>query len=184
MNNIHELYYEWLLNHTFTSVMNKHRHEYNKLMHYLFETPFYWSIPRDANRYEDALELRDRFLDLMDDDNIEVDQYFGTMDVSVLEVMAALAIRCEETIMSDSRYGDRTGEWFWEMLTSMELQTQTDDCFNRHYVHNAVTKMLNREYSPNGIGGLFTIPGCDHDLRTVEIWYQMVWFMSYISKGE
>ena len=56
----------------------------------------------------------------------------------------------------------------------------TDDVFNRQYVEAAVTGLLNREYEPDGKGGLFTIKDCDRDLRTVEIWYQLCWYLDEI----
>ena len=34
---------------------------------------------------------------------------------SVLEMILALAIRCEDTIMANVRYGDRTTQWFWSI---------------------------------------------------------------------
>ena len=186
MVNFRELYFEWLLNKVFTGNILTLRNDYTKLMCKLFDIKFHWSIPRDSNRMEDGLGLRDRFFDLYDG-VITVDEfelYFNPNQCSVLEMMAALAIRCEETIMHDSRYGDRTGEWFWVMIRSMNLHTQDNNHFNEDYISRVVTMMLDREYLPNGEGGLFTIPDCPYDLREVEIWYQMSWFIAYISEEE
>ena len=188
MVNIRELYFEWLLNQIFTGSILTLRNDYTKLMCYLFNAKFYWSIPRDSNRFEDGLSLRDRFMDVcMDQTTISEDEfelYFNPTNCSVLEMMAALAIRCEETIMYDPDLGNRTGDWFWVMIRSMNLHTMTDADYNEDYVERVVAMMLDREYSPDGEGGLFTIPDCQYDLRDVEIWYQMSWFIAYISEGE
>ena len=40
---------------------------------------------------------------------------------------------------------------------------------------------MNREYEPNGKGGLFTIRGCEEDLTEVEIWYQLNWYLNTIT---
>ena len=82
--------------------------------------------------------------------------------------------------MDNPAYGDRTKQWFWGMIVNMGISAMTDDVFNRQYVEAAVTRLLNREYEPDGKGGLFTIKDCDRDLRTVEIWYQLCWYLDEI----
>ena len=188
MINIRELYFEWLLDQIFTDFIRPLRNKYTKLMCYLFNAKFYWSIPRDSNRFEDGVSLRDRFIEQYMEDQLvsddEFDLYFNPTSCSVLEMMAALAIRCEDTIMYNPDYGNRTGKWFWIMIKSMNLHTMDDRNYNEIFVENTVARMLDREYAPNGEGGLFTIPDCQYDLRDVEIWYQMSWFIAYISEGE
>ena len=79
--------------------------------------------------------------------------------------------------MDDPLVGDRTGQWFWGMVTSLGLGSMMDDRFDKRYVEDVVVKFLNREYEPNGKGGLFTIKNCDQDLRDVEIWVQLLWYL-------
>ena len=98
-------------------------------------------------------------------------------DTSILEMMLALAIRCEETIMTDDRYGDRTGEWFWNMIVSLGLGTMNDSRYDRKYINIIIEKFNNRDYKPNGEGGLFTIKNIKKDMRNIEIWYQMCWYL-------
>jgi hypothetical protein len=100
---------------------------------------------------------------------------------SVLEMMIALAIRCEENIMDDPNVGDRTGQWFWGMITNLGLGSMKDARFDIRYVDDVVAMFLDREYEPNGKGGLFTIRHCDCDLRDVEIWYQLCWYLDSIT---
>ena len=96
---------------------------------------------------------------------------------SVLEMMVALAIRCEETIMDNPAYGDRTAQWFWGMIRTLGLYSMTDDRFDQEYVDMVIDRFLNRDYEPNGEGGLFKINNCKYDLRKIEIWYQLCWYL-------
>lgn len=52
--------------------------------------------------------------------------------------------------------------------------------FDERYADKVITRFLNREYEPNGAGGLFRIKDCPYDLRSVEIWYQMCWYFDSI----
>ena len=146
---------------------------FEKLLRYLHNTEFTYSIMRDEGRAKDGIDLRDRF------DDVDGDRISGPC--SVLEMMIALALRCEETIMDDAPIGDRTGQWFWEMIVSLGLGSMSDDRFDAKYVRSVVDTFLNREYEPNGNGGLFTIRNCEDDLRDVEIWYQLLWYLDTIS---
>jgi hypothetical protein len=100
---------------------------------------------------------------------------------SVLEMMIALAIRCEETIMDDPDIGDRTRQWFWGMIINLGLGGMTDANFDPDFVDDSVLRFLNRDYEPDGRGGLFTIRNCHRDLRDVEIWYQLCWYLDSIT---
>lgn len=41
-----------------------------------------------------------------------------------LEMIIALAIRLEEHIMDDPDIGNRTGQWFWDMIVSLGLGSE------------------------------------------------------------
>jgi hypothetical protein len=99
---------------------------------------------------------------------------------SILEMMVALAIRCEEEIMYDPDIGDRTAQWFWCMIANLGLGGITDDVYDRAYVDDILIRLLYREYEPDGRGGLFRIRNCEYDLREVEIWCQMLWYLNTI----
>ena len=99
---------------------------------------------------------------------------------SVFEMMVALAQRCE-AVMDDPKIGDRTGQWFWGMIASLGLNGMSDNHYDEKYVKDVINRFLDREYEPNGKGGLFTIRNCEHDLRDVEIWYQLCWYLDTIS---
>lgn len=169
-------YFEWLYN----SVCDKKSlrgKSYKKLFMFLHNTEFRYSIPMDENRAIDGLDLRYRFA-LNGDYGFITDSLDGPC--SVLEMMIALAIRCEEHIMDDPDIGDRTGKWFWDMIDNLGLISMSDSRFDRRYVNEQVSIFLDREYEPNGNGGLFTVKNSGYDLRYVEIWYQMCWYLDSI----
>ena len=152
---------------------------YQKLLTYLHNTEFTYSIPKDRNRAEDGLDLRYRFAHCHSE-FADAESYLDG-PCSVLEMMVALAIRCEEDTMDDPHIGDRTGQWFWGMIVNLGLGSMMDDRFDRRYVDEVVTRFLNRDYEPDGRGGLFTVRHCDRDLRDVEIWYQLCWYLDNIT---
>lgn len=152
-----------------------------KLLMYLHDTEFTYTIPNDENRYSDGINMRYRFAINNGYEN-NYKEILGILDgpCSVLEMMVALASRMEETIMDNAQLGDRTGQWFWQMITNMGLGGQWNDLFDKDYVAERVQKFLDRDYEPNGKGGLFTVRNVDRDLRKVEIWYQMNWYLNTI----
>lgn len=179
--NVNDEYFEWLIRLVCGRRFSKGI-SYRCLLSYLYETPFTYIIPRDQNRESDGINLRRRFII----NNGYEDWYENTMAAlggpcSVLELMIALSIRCEESIMDDPNIGDRTGQWFWGMINNLDLSSMSDDVFDEHYVEDKVQRFLNRDYEPDGRGSLFTIKGCDTDLRTVEIWYQLCWYLNTIT---
>ncbi len=166
-------YFKWLYDLVCSDRYSEHI-SYRKLLMYLHSTPFVYSIQNDDNRAADGVDMRYRFTNNGDLPK----ELCGPC--SVLEMMIALAVRCEETIANDTDYGDRTGQWFWGMIVNLGLGSMTDEYFDKSYVKDAVDRFLNREYEPNGKGGLFTIRDCNRDLRTVEIWYQLCWYLNTI----
>ena len=80
--------------------------------------------------------------------------------------------------MDDPKYGNRTGQWFWNMIVNLGLSNMNDDNFDETYFNRVMQIFLNREYSPNGRGGLFTVKNSPADMRTVEIWYQFMWYLN------
>lgn len=155
---------------------------YQKLLHRLHEIEFTYIIEMDSNRAADGEDLRYRFgyengytKDLIDD-------YLCDGPCSVLEMMVALAFRCEEHIMDNPEMGNRTGQWFWTMVTNLGLSSMDDSEFDDQFVENVIFRFLNRRYRPNGEGGLFILHHCQRDLRRVEIWYQLMWYLVEILK--
>lgn len=154
---------------------------YRQLFEHLHKAVFTYSVPKDGNRASDGVELRRRFYfdqDVQIYSLAECEEYL-TGECSMLEMLAALALRCEETIMSDPAYGNRTKTWFWNMLMTMGIGSMPDDKFNETKFNHVMYRVINREYRHDGTGGLFKIPNAPEDLRQVEIWTQMLWYLDY-----
>lgn len=174
-------YFDWLY-----SLMTDHRHSrsisYRKLFMQLHDIEFRYTIQNDKNRAEDGIDLRYRFA-ITQMRDVPEELVLDTLDgpCSVLEMMIALSIRCEESFMDDTRFGDRTAQWFWRMLTNLGLGSMTDNHFDRQQVECAISRLLNRAYEPDGRGGLFRVRHCNQDMRSIEIWYQLCCYLNEIT---
>lgn len=172
-NQVKNEYFEWLYNYVCKGKAHGNV-SYRKLLMALHNIEFTFSIRNDINRAKDGVDLRNRFVTIMGYEDVN-DILDGPC--TVLEMMIALAIRCEETIMDDTRYGDRTGQWFWNMMSNLGIGLMTDDKFDRKFVEDTIKKFLDRRYGPDGKGGLFYIKGSEDDLREIEIWVQLCWYL-------
>jgi len=172
-------YFEWMYQLVCSDQYYKGL-SYRKLLAYLHDVTFTYIIGMDSNRAEDGTDLRYRFgyENLYEDPMIAT--YLDDHDCSVLEMMIALAIRCEEHIMDDPDIGNRTGQWFWNMVVNLGLGSMTDTNFDSGHTGNIIQRFLDRKYNRNGEGGLFTVKHSKRDLRSVEIWYQMCWYLDEI----
>jgi len=175
-------YFDWLYDYICKDRANENI-SYKKLLMFLHSTEFIFTIDRDDNRFEDGVYFRQRFAKFKEDQGYDYYNILYNLDgpCSVLEMMVALATRCEEDIMDDPRYGNRTKQWFWLMIKNMGLSMMTDIAYNKDYVETTIYNFLNRNYKPDGRGGLFYIPGCEEDLRNVEIWAQLCWYINRFS---
>lgn len=170
-------YFDWLYDYVCQSRVHD-KNSYKKLFMVLHNTEFIFSIPNDINRAKDGEDLRWRFISYIDDrEHISIPFKNVEGPCSVLEMMIALAIRCEESIMDDAQYGDRTSQWFWGMMKSLGIGLMSDDVFDRDYILEHINRFLYRQYEPNGKGGLFYIRDTQEDLRDVEIWIQLCWYL-------
>lgn len=174
---VNERYFCWLCDLMFNERYEAER-SYNHILRHLHETEFMYTLSMDANRADDGKSLRYRFGRDCHLNDATVASCLDDRPCSVFEMMAALALRCEETIMSDIAEGDRTGVWFWEMVKNLGLGSMDDEHYDRKTVDKYLTRFMNHKYSKNGKGGLFSVHRCSRDLRTVEIWYQMCWYLN------
>ena len=172
---VREQYFNWMYDMVFT----KRAPSYDRLLRYLNSQEFTYNIRLDGNRADDGLYLRYRFKQANHLRAVDVDRCL-TGKCSVLEMMVALCLRIEEDIMDDPVKGNRIHKWFHVMLKSLGLLDMDDAYFDERYTDKVITRFLNREYEPNGAGGLFRIKDCPYDLRSVEIWYQMCWYFDSI----
>ena len=177
---INEDYFEWLYEGMCGNRYSKNI-SYRKLLEHLHNTNFRYTISNDKNRASDGRDLRYSFaLSQGCEDEPELITDYLKGPCSVFEMMVALAQRCE-SVMDDPKIGDRTGQWFWGMINNLGLGGMNDNRYDEQYVDDVINTFLDREYKSNGKGGLFTIRNCEYDLREVEIWYQLCWYLDTIS---
>ncbi len=175
-NNLKNEYFNWIYDFVFDKRYSQ-KLSYNRLLQKLYSMDFTYGIPMDGNRAEDGVDLRYRFGEEKEYDDAVIAAYLDDFPCSVLEMMVALAIRCEEHIMDDPEIGNRTGQWFWNMIVNLGLGIMNDSNFDEEFVDEVINKFLNRKYEKNGRGGLFTVKNHRRDLRQAEIWYQMCWYL-------
>lgn len=182
-NELNSLYFRWMCR-----LVCKDRpvgSSYQELLTYLNEVEYIPNQPMDENRADDGMDLRYRFGYENSYEGPMIATFLDDRPCSMLEMMIALSIRCEENIMSNPEIGDRTGKWFWEMIDNLELLNMDDRRYNQNYVDFILERFLAGEYKRDGRGGLFYIPFSERDLRKAEIWYQMCWYLDQIiTKGE
>ena len=171
-------YFDWM----YQLVVDRYsKLSYRRLFVKLHSTEFIFGIPMDGNRAEDGIDLRYRFGREYSYPDTMIASFLDDRPCSILEMMTALAIRCEEHIMDDPDIGNRTGQWFWSMLVNLGLGSMYDAKFDKHYVDEVLERFLEREYERNGEGGLFIVNN-GRDMRTTEIWYQMNYYLSEVIK--
>ena len=173
---VNERYFNWMKDLVYESQTPK-PYSYEKLLRYLHDIEYTWQMWEDGNRAEDGMDLRYKFAYDCSIKHPIVATYLDDRPCSVLEMLIALSFRCEETIMSNPSIGNRTGQWFWNMLVNLGLGSMTDKRFDQGYVDEVIGRFLNREYSPNGEGGIIFLENPPRDLRKVEIWCQMMWYL-------
>ena len=151
---------------------------YRRLITMLHDTEFLYFVPYDENRAADGISLRYRYCVAN-----ECEEFEWCLDgpCSILEMMVALAIRCEITITDDPGMGDRTGQWFWGMISNMGLGAMYDSNYNERLVYDVLMRFLYREYDADGRGGLFRVRDWDRDMRDAEIWHQLMAYINTIS---
>ena len=154
-------------------------HLIRKLLTHLHDTEFTYIIRRDRNRAADGKDLRYRYaIEMRMRDPYDITDVLDG-PCSVFEMMVALAIKCEDT-MDDLEYGDRTRQWFWGMILNLGLSDMIDDYYDEKRVTEILERFLTRQYEPDGHGGLFSIRDCTEDLRDIESWRQLLWYMDSI----
>lgn len=177
---LNEEYFDWIC-----QIVGGPPHSDNisfcKLLWFLHNTDFNYSIGMDSNREADGIDLRYRFGYEYSYERPVIATLLDDRVCSILEMMVALALRCEEHIMGDQNIENRTSQWFWNMIKSLGLDSMNDTEFDENYTEKVISRFLNRNYKPNGEGGLFTVKHSRYDLRTVEIWYQMCLYLDEIT---
>lgn len=143
------------------------RCNYICLLRWLYDHEFTWILPTDKNRAEDGLLMRMEYADMNE-------LYFDSSawPCSILEMMIALAKRCEHDIIGEpgDEHADR---WFWLMLNNLGLLICNDSYFMRDYVEQIVMRWMKRSFTRSGQGSMFPLHDPARDQRKCDIWSQM-----------
>lgn len=177
MARIEDMYFNWLVDLVCRDRFSD-QISFTELLKQLHSTPFRYSLPLDENRALDGLDLRYRFATSVLEDTYKADYISGPC--SVLEMMIALSIRCEEHITSDPRIGDRVSQWFWGMVATLGLGQFYNDRYDHEKVDTILQRFLDRDYEPDGRGGLFRVRDSLVDMRDIEIWRQLLKYLNSI----
>lgn len=180
--NLSDLYYKWLCSLVFPN--EDLRNRYSHVLHLLFNTKFEYILALDENRQIDGMDMRYHFSYACKIPYDIVLRSFNGSSCSMLEMMVALSKKCDENIMFDSSYGERTGEWFQIMFNNLGLYQFDDNSWNidsYSQIRAILARFMYREYNPDGSdGGLFITNNPAYDMRNIEIWDQMCITMNEI----
>ena len=160
-------YFCWLCN---TYFGEEYFSSHYRLVSAVFDCDFISIVENDCNREYDGLALRNEYEALYPEFEGQVMLHER---VNVLEVMIGLAKRM-------IFFGGReVSDWLKEMMTNLGFgeDTTSDDVYDLYggddYVYNTLDIFVNREYDPDGRGGLFPLDGTHANQREVALWYQM-----------
>lgn len=177
---LEHLYFNWLYRLVCDDRYDGNgRNSYQRLLTFLHETTFKWKgrPEYDRSRALDGIDLRYEFGYRKHISKTSIAQQLNTRECSILEMMIALCIRCED-IAYDNAYGDRTGTWFWYMLNSLGLASMNDLEYDESVASRVIEDFQTGNYARNGEGGLFTLSETTEDVRDHELWWQMSHFLS------
>ncbi len=175
---IKERYFKWLYN-KITDKGYFENETYINLCKILHDIEFIFVLPMDDNRASDGEDLRYKFAyEEHVSENLvarELDRY----PASVFEVLVALALRIEG-IMEDSDI-PQTPVWFFKMCKNIGIlypDRITDE--DVQAIQYSIDVWMDRKFRPDGRGSIFLRPESrkDIDYRTVEFWYQAMWYLS------
>jgi hypothetical protein len=152
-------------------------HKFTKLLRELDSHDYIWLETRDDNREYYGLQLRDIFTQCGGTHHPSI----ANKRCSFLEFLIGMANRVEETLMDNPRYGNRRPDWFWMMVSNLEL-TRFDDSkeFNLdvlNYIHGTIDRVLFRRFDANGDGGLFPLKSPKSDQRNTDFWTQLMLYL-------
>jgi hypothetical protein len=173
-------YDEWIV--VYLGISREWVDSHKVLLHILANKKYYYSIKRDKNRMLDGLNLRDKYERATGE---IVCSPFGYGGASVLEVLAALAERCEDDLMYDGQEY-KPYMWFYVMLKNLKIDSYVDDLMLvnseeagvinpqlRDRVEKILDKWLSRRFEYDGTGSPFPLKMAKFDQRSQELWSQM-----------
>lgn len=155
-------YLDWL--YALVGLQDENIH-HRSLMYALFTKEFVMLVPNDDNRCSDGIALRKEFV--RSGRMIRPTNHWMNLGCSVLEMLIGVARH-----LSFSEDGT-VGEWFWHLIENMGLTRYNDNRFHERRVNEIIERLVWRQYSYDGRGGLFPLREPQEDQRRVELWFQM-----------
>lgn len=161
-----ELYFEWLYAQVGDPEIKVPTRTYWRLLKLLFDKEFVWLVANDDNRIEDGKDLRYEFVD---EANLkDVDPGWVKLGVSMLELLISLSRALAFEAEGEPR------DWFWHLMDNLGLREFNDTHdFADQEVEDILDRLIWRNYSYSGEGGLFPLRRAERDQRDVELWYQL-----------
>jgi len=177
MTRVEELYFSWLCK----KIANERVFpRYKKLFKTLYSTRFRYEQmkPFDVERAKDGLSMRYLFERKMDEylHGVSGREFieFEEAPSNMLEMLIALAVRIEDSIMGSASEGDRTSQWFWEMLSNLGIGYMGDNQFNQNEFDRCINNFHNYTYDATGKGCMFRSEKYSiYQMSEKDIWYQM-----------
>lgn len=161
-------YLTWLYGQV-GSVKTRHKNRtYWSLFRQLYSTIFVAIVPHDENRIADGKDLRYEFL--ADDEDEQGNLEWMRLPCSMLEVLIILSRELAFEMDDDVTV------WFWHLIHVLEFEHFNDreyDDTAQEAIARTIDRVIWRNYSPNGHGGLFPLRNPERDQRKVELWYQL-----------
>lgn len=167
-----EVYFKWLAVQVVNARLKNPNATYWSTLQQLYGAEFVWRIRNDDNRVADGKALRDEFLETHP---IAVTLEWYDQGCSFLEMLITLARR-----LSFQTEGASAAEWFWQLLGNVGLVINDATYASNHtepFVAQVLDQINNRTYDSNGRGGLFPLNDSPVDLRQVELWNQMNYYL-------
>lgn len=151
---------------------------YYLLLGHLYRTEFYSLLPMDNNREMDGLDLRYVYAE---EGGNTAPPFCSDGHCTVLELLIGLAKRMSSQL-EDSKMAMSLSDSFWIMIGNLglgrfdnyEYRSLEDPGIITHKLH----VFMDRTYLPNGIGGLFPVEGTSYDQRNLELWYQLMEYLT------
>ena|ERR1044072_4481040 len=162
-------YLEWLYLQVGRQAKNV---EHWELLKKLLSWEFVMLVPNDDNRCSDGIAIRKEFTR---DTDVRPSHIWMNMGCSVLEMLIGISRHLSFEMDRDE------GFWFWHLIGNLGLTRFNDKRYNDRVVDQILERLVWRQYSYDGRGGIFPLREPYEDQRDVELWFQMESYMLEMS---
>lgn len=150
----------------------------------------------DETRLEDISFARTNYRELVDYGVVSCDgeSYSELLSdlyrskPSVFELLATLALKIEEKVMSNPIYGYRAPVWFWTMIENLDISPETvtmpDGRMDVEYIDSVCIRWLDKQFQKNGDGSPFPLRNPPEDARLVDMWRLAMWYFNENFEGK